>query len=244
MRVLVVDDEAPARRKLRRLLGVAGDVEVIGEAATGAEAIVAIRAQRPDVVFLDVQMPGLDGFGVIDAIDAGGTMPFVVFVTASDDHAVRAFEVEALDYLLKPFAAERLAAVLDRARVAVARGAAVVPRDQPRPPLRRLMVEDGRRAMLLAVERVDWFEAAANYVRVHVGRETYQVRGTLAKLAERLDSAEFLRINRSEIVRLDVVREMHPWSHGDYHVVLVDGTTLTWSRRYRAAADVDFGKEL
>jgi two-component system LytT family response regulator len=191
------------------------------------------------VVFLDVQMPEFDGFAVIDEIGTG-VMPFVVFVTASDEHAVRAFEVEALDYLLKPFAADRLAAVLDRVRGALARGASTV-MEQPKRLLRRLMVEDERRAVLLPVERIDWFEAAANYVRVHAGNATYQVRGTLAKLAERLDGAEFLRINRSEIVRLDAVREMHPWSHGDYRVVLVDGTTLTWSRRYRAGADLNLG---
>jgi two-component system, LytTR family, response regulator len=236
VRALIVDDEAPARSKLRRMLGEAADVEIVGEASTGAEAVAGIRSVRPDVVFLDVQMPEFDGFAVIDEIGTG-VMPFVVFVTASDEHAVRAFEVEALDYLLKPFAAERLAAVLDRVRVALARGATVM--EQPKRLLRRLMVEDERRAVLLAVERIDWFEAAANYVRVHVGGATYQVRGTLAKLAERLDGAEFLRINRSEIVRLDAVREMHPWSHGDYRVVLVDGTTLTWSRRYRAGADLD-----
>jgi two-component system, LytTR family, response regulator len=237
VRALIVDDEAPARSKLRRMLGAAPDVEIVGEAATGAEAVAGIRGARPDVVFLDVQMPEFDGFAVIDEIGTG-VMPFVVFVTASDEHAVRAFEVEALDYLLKPFAAERLAAVLDRVRAALSRGAATV-MEQPKRLLRRLIVEDERRAVLLAVERIDWFEAAANYVRVHVGGATYQVRGTLAKLAERLDGAEFLRINRSEIVRLDAVREMHPWSHGDYRVVLVDGTTLTWSRRYRAAADLD-----
>jgi two-component system LytT family response regulator len=222
MRVVIADDEEPARRKLRRLLSMAPDVDIIAEAATGEDAVRAIRSTAPDLVFLDVQMPELDGFGVIDRVGVGA-VPAVVFVTAHDAHAVRAFEVAALDYLLKPFSAGRFAAVLDRARTAVARGTTQ----------RWLLVSDEDRAIPIALDQVSSFEADRNYVRVHVGGRTFAVRGTLAALVGRLDPADFLRINRSEVVRLAVVRAVYPRAHGDADIVLADGRTLIWSRRYR-----------
>jgi two-component system LytT family response regulator len=230
MRVLIADDEEPARRKLRRLLSTAPDVEIVGEAATGEDAVRMIRSAAPDLVFLDVQMPALDGFGVIDRVGVG-TVPAVIFVTAHDAHAVRAFEVAALDYLLKPFSANRFAAVLDRARLAVARGAT----------RRWLLVSDAHQALPIPLDQVISFEADRNYVRVHVGDRTFGVRGTLAALVSRLDPADFLRINRSEVVRLAMVRAVHPRAHGDRDVELADGRTLIWSRRYRPLGERRLG---
>ncbi|HEX3158601.1 MAG TPA: LytTR family DNA-binding domain-containing protein [Gemmatimonadaceae bacterium] len=249
MRILIVDDEAPARRRVRRLLEAQPGTQVVGEAASGDEAVSAIRTLRPDLVFLDVQMPGRDGFGVVEAVGVDA-MPATVFVTAHDEHAVRAFEVQALDYLLKPFTPDRFRAVLARARarraanvgaehagrlaeLVEALGAAERPRW-----LQRVLVHDGPVARLLPVSEVTRVVAEKNYVRLHAGATSYQLRATLATMAERLDPALFLRINRSEIVRLDAIRELQPWFHGDYRVVLHDGTTTMWSRRFRARADL------
>jgi two-component system LytT family response regulator len=252
MRVLIADDEAPARQKVRRFLAGEPDVEIVGEAATGAEAVQAIRDRAPDVIFLDVQMPVLDGFGVIDEVGVDA-MPHVVFVTAYDEHALRAFEVRALDYLLKPVTPDRFRAVLARVRAQLARrdgaSADLAARldqllgtlsSKPR-YLRRLLVEDGVKALLLPVEQIDLLRAERNYVRLHAKGATYTLRASLGAMAERLDPDRFLRINRSEIVRLDAVKELHPWFHGDYRVVMHDGATLTWSRRYRALTEGEFG---
>jgi two-component system LytT family response regulator len=251
MRILIVDDEAPARRRVRRLLEAEAGVRVVGEAADGDEAIAAIGDLRPDLVFLDVQMPGRDGFGVVEAVGADA-MPATVFVTAHDEHAVRAFEVQALDYLLKPFTPDRFRAVLARARARLAADAsasaaragrlaelvdALGSAERPR-WLQRVLVHDGPVARLLPVDQVTRVVAEKNYVRLHAGAASYQLRATLATMAERLDPALFLRINRSEIVRLDAIRELQPWFHGDYRVVLHDGTTTMWSRRFRARADL------
>jgi two-component system LytT family response regulator len=252
MRILIVDDEAPARARLRRLLAGEDDAVVAGEADTGDVAVESIAELQPDLVLLDVQMPGLDGFGVVAAVGAA-EMPPVIFVTAHDEHAVRAFEVHAVDYLLKPVSAERLGAALQRAR---ARMAATAPESAApaQPPLeallralnpapaylRRVLVHDDRRALFIPVSSIDRVEAESNYVRVHVQGGSYRLRGTLGAFAERLDPAHFLQLSRSTLVRLDAVKELHPWSHGDYQVVLHDGTTLMWSRRYRAQRGAEF----
>ena len=253
MRILIVDDEAPARAKMRRYVGEYPDIEIIGEAENGVEAVERIGELQPDLVFLDVQMPELDGFGVIDAIGVE-SMPYVVFVTAFDEYALKAFEVRALDYLLKPFTPERFAAVIDRARAEVARAATertelrgkleallgAVAAGRPR-YLQRILVHQANRALLLPVERIDRVEADRNYVRLHSGGTAFILRRSLTSLADRLDPEKFLRINRSEIVRLDAVKELQPWFHGDYRVVMGDGTTLMWSRRYRAQTAGEFG---
>lgn len=243
MRALIVDDEAPARAKLRRLLAAEQDVAIVGEAANGREAIDLIGHLRPDVVFLDVQMPLLDGFGVVEAVGVEA-MPLVVFVTAYDEHALRAFEVQALDYLLKPFAPERLRAVVARLRREIARGTS--PDAAPRlaallqqgtsgqPYLQRILVHREGRAVLVPVPQIDRLEAERNDVHLHTRGGVHVVRGTLGELAERLDPALFMRINRSTIVRLDAIKELQAWFHGDYRVILQDGTELMWSRRYRA----------
>jgi two-component system LytT family response regulator len=241
LRVLIVDDEAPARRRLARLLAAVPDVALAGEAEGGHEAVERIRALAPDLVLLDVQMPGLDGFGVVDAVGPSA-MPAVVFVTAYDAHALRAFEVRALDYLLKPVAPERLREAVDRARprAAARRIADAVDADDApvgapaAPPLRHLLVHDARGAQLLPVDDVELARAERNYVALHTARGVFRVRGTIGTLAARLDAARFLRVNRSDVVRLDAIRELQPWSHGDYRIVLRDGTALLWSRRFRA----------
>jgi two-component system, LytTR family, response regulator len=237
VRVLIVDDEEPARRKIRRLLSGESDIEIVGEAATGRDAIAAIRRLEPDLVFLDVQMPPPDGFGVIDALGSRDK-PDVIFVTAFDEHALRAFEVRALDYLLKPVTPARLREALERARERLQR-ASVAP-TAPK-PLVRILVRDESKAFLLALDRVDRIEADGNYVQLHSAGKSFCVRMALSVLAARLDPEKFLRISRSAIVRLDAIKELHPWFHGDYHVVMADGARLTWTRRYRAAAMPEFG---
>jgi len=255
IRALIADDEAPARRKLRELLARAGDFEVVAEAADGVEAVEKIRATAPDVVFLDIQMPKLDGFGVIAEVGVEA-MPPVVFVTAYDEHALRAFEVHALDYLLKPFAPSRFQRLLDRLRSQLGSAGSgdgdlaqriekLLAAVRPAPGyLRQILAErDEDRQVLLAVDEIDVIRADGNYLRFNVrdghdGRDgEYRRRGTLRDLEDRLDPALFLRLNRSEIVRLDAIREVQPWFHGDARVVLRDGSVLTWSRRYRSKAE-------
>ncbi|HTD62319.1 MAG TPA: response regulator [Gemmatimonadaceae bacterium] len=237
MRVLIVDDEEPARRKIRRLLSGETDVEIVGEAATGTEAIEAIRRLTPDLVFLDVQIPPPNGFGIIDALGRDNA-PDVIFVTAFDEHALRAFEVRALDYLLKPVTPARFREALDRARERSAAPSSAPARPKP---LARILVRDDTKAFLLALDRVDRIEADGNYVRLHSNGRSFTVRMAIGALAGRLDADQFLRISRSAIVRLDAIKELHPWFHGDYHVVMTDGARLTWTRRYRAAATPELG---
>jgi two-component system LytT family response regulator len=249
IRALIADDEAPARRKLRELLAREADFEIVGEAADGVEAVEKIRAAAPDVVFLDIQMPRLDGFGVIAEVGVEA-MPLVVFVTAFDEHALRAFEVHALDYLLKPFAPSRFERLLERVRRQLGPAApeegdlarrieSLLAAVRPTPPtLRQILVErDEDRQVLLAVDEIVRIQADGNYLRFFTAEAEYRRRGTLRDLEDRLDPARFLRLNRSEIVRLDAIRELQPWFHGDAKVVLHDGTVLTWSRRYRAKAE-------
>ncbi len=243
IRALLVDDETPARKKLKTLLASESGIEIAGEAADGREALRQIRELDPDLVFLDIQMPRLDGFGVVEALDPDHR-PLIVFVTAFDEYAVRAFEVNALDYLLKPFAASRLHQVLDRARQHLQevpesdlarRMEAMLDLVRARRYSSRLLVRtEDEREHLLGVDRVNLIRAERNYLRFHSAEGEYLRRMTMNEITEKLDPEKFLRINRSEIVRLDAVREIEPWFHGDSRVVMKDGTTLTWSRRYRA----------
>jgi two-component system LytT family response regulator len=229
IRVIIADDEPPARRKLRRLLEREPDISIAGEASTGAEAVPLLRAQRPQALFLDIQMPGLDGFQVVEALgDLEETA--VIFVTAYDKYAARAFEVQALDYLLKPVTGERLGQVLKRLRDHLARHASA---PQPRPRYwKRILVESARRAHFVNVEAIDWIEADRNYLVLHCGSQEYLVRATLAAFLERLDPVDFARANRSMAVNVNRVRELQPRSHGDYLVTLHDGQEFTWSRRF------------
>jgi two-component system LytT family response regulator len=242
LRVLVVDDEAPARRKILRLLRDEAAVQIVGEADGGEAAISAIKKQRPDLVFLDVQMPGLDGFGVIQALNAVRLpLPRVVFVTAHDRFALRAFEVHAFDYLLKPVGEERFREALRRARLQHEQSAdgfssrlsAMLDQLQREKSLPdRLLIQDESRAFFVAIKEISWVEADRNYVLLHCGKKTHTLRSTLDALQNTLDPKLFVRINRGTLVRLDAIREMLPWFHGEYKVMLQDNTELRWSRRY------------
>lgn len=239
LRVLVADDEPPARRKLLGHLREEPDVEVAGEAANGLEAVERIGSLAPDLVFLDVAMPGLSGLEVVEAVGPAA-MPPVVFVTAFDEYAVRAFELEALDYLLKPYDAERFRKAMERVRrrlSAPPAGAAALERLvaalRPREHLARFVVREGEKVLLVPAREVIRLEAEGNYVRLHTAAASHLVRDTLARLEERLDPRRFARVHRSEIVAVDAVRELLPWSHGDLVAVLRNGAQVRVSRRYQ-----------
>lgn len=239
VRTLVVDDEAPARRRIRRLLAAEAGVAVVGECGDGASAVSLIETLRPDLVFLDVQMPERDGFEVVKAIPPA-KLPAILFVTAYDQYALRAFDVHAVDYLLKPFSGERFRTALARARDRIARRMqdaglttlAATLRNRP-DYLSRLLVRTGGRMVFVELAAVDWLEAADNYVRLHVRQREYLARETLASLEARLDPERFVRIHRSAIVQVDRIAETRPTSHGDAEVVLCDGTKLTATRTFR-----------
>ncbi len=251
IRTLIVDDEPLAREGVRVLLQQDPDVEVVGECANGREAVRAIEDLGPDLLFLDVQMPEIDGFEVLTRIDAA-RMPVVVFVTAYDQHALRAFEVHALDYLLKPFKDERFRTALEHAKTQIRQqkvsevsqrlvalleqttGKASTPApSDDEPYLRRLVVKTGGRVFFINVEEIDWIEAADYYVRLHVGRASHLLRETMSNLERQLDPQQFQRIHRSTIVQLDCIAALEPVYHGDYVVLLRDGTQLKMSRRHR-----------
>ena len=240
LRVLIVDDEAPARRRLRRLLGEIPDVEVMGEAAGGLEAIETVRQKSPDVMLLDVQMPELDGLGVAQAL-ADERRPAIVFVTAYDEYAVRAFEVNAIDYLLKPVGGPRLRQALQRvgARQTPALAAALAELRGMLPArryLERLFVEDRGRIVPVVLDRVERILAEQNYVRLCTDGIELLHRSTVTALATVLDPDRFARVSRSAIVRLGAIRELVPIGHGDLQIVLHSGATTKWSRLYRDAA--------
>jgi len=247
IRTLVVDDEPLAREGLRTRLALERDLEIVGEAADGPAAVAAIRRHLPDLVVLDVQMPGLDGFEVLSRV-AGDCLPAVIFVTAYDRYALRAFEVHAVDYLLKPLDAARLHNAVDRVRRDLARGQGAPAEglvdlisDRGRPPgpaaegnyARRWAVREGEHFVLLRAEEVDWIEASANYIKFHARGQVYVLRGTMGALERTLDPRWFVRIHRSTIVNLDRVREIRPEWHGDYDVLLSTGEVLRLGRRYR-----------
>jgi two-component system LytT family response regulator len=239
IRVLIVDDEPLAREGIRMRLAQEPDIEVIGECSNGRRAVTVIERDSPDLVFLDIQMPRLDGFGVIAAIGAR-RMPQVIFVTAYDEHALRAFEVHALDYLLKPIDGARFLEALARARSRI-RGnelqeqlhALLASIKFEEKYLTRLSIKTGGRILFLSAEEIDWIEAADNYVLVHAGSDSHLLHTTMNSLEERLDPGAFLRIHRSTIVNLQRIKEMHPMFHGEYRIILKDGTELASGRSYR-----------
>jgi two-component system LytT family response regulator len=239
LRILIVDDESVARRRIRRLLAAEPDVAVIGECGDGASAIATIGAERPNLVFLDVQMPERDGFEVLQALPTP-ELPAILFVTAYDRYALRAFDVHAIDFLLKPFTRERFRIALARARERLERrdrdaGLAALAaslRERPR-YLSRVPVRTAGRIVLVDLTTVDWLEAADNYVLLHVRSGEYLLRETLAALEAQLDPDRFARIHRSAIVQIDRIVELHPATHGDFDVLLRDGTRLTLSRTWR-----------
>jgi len=240
MRVLIVDDEPLACERLRTLLGAERGVEIVGECHDGRSAAAAIRKLAPDLVFLDVQMPEMDGFAVIEEL---GAPPAVIFVTAYDQFAIRAFEVCALDYLLKPFDRERFAKALARGRAECERRSAsdldsrlqslLIELRGRKQYLDRIVVRAGGRVLFLQADELDWVEAAGNYVRLHAGADEYLYRETMSHMEAALDPARFARIHRSSIVNVARVKELHPLFRGDYAVVLRDGRRLTLSKAYR-----------
>jgi two-component system, LytTR family, response regulator len=221
---------------MRDLLTSHLDAEVAGECADGLQAVEAIERARPELVFLDIQMPGMDGFAVVDAVGVD-RMPPVVFMTAYEHHAVRAFEVGALDYLLKPFDRERFERALDRARSQICFGSPGAWNKRvrsTRTPSDRLVIRSGGRLFLLPSEEVDWIGAEGNYARIHAGKQAHLVRETLSDLEGRLDGCRFLRIHKSTIVNADRIREIQPTVNGAHLILLRDGSRLTWSRGYRS----------
>jgi two-component system LytT family response regulator len=235
MRTLIVDDESPARERLKRLLADIKDVELVGEAEDGIQAVGLIEREEPDLVLLDIQMPGLDGFGVLEALE---DPPSVIFVTAYDQYAIHAFEVNALDYLLKPFSRERLETAIQRARGAQAEGRDLSEQLAPLLEnlttqgryLTRLAVRDRDRIRVLDAEDIDWIGVDQEQVFVHVGDKAYPIRRTLAKLEARLDPALFFRAHRSAIVNLDRVKEIIPWFQGSHKLRLTTGAEVDLSR--------------
>jgi two-component system LytT family response regulator len=242
IRALVVDDEPLARRRMRRLLERDPEVDMVGECGDGQAAVAAIAEHAPDLVFLDVQMPEMDGFAVLRSLPADRT-PLVVFVTAYDQYALRAFEVSAVDYLLKPFDRRRFDQALQRAKARLAAGAgdglgrrtlALLEELRARAShLDRLVIKAGGRAFFLKTDEIDWVEAEGKYVRLHVGRESHLVREPIGTLEAQLDPRRFLRIHRSTIVNIDRIRELQPWFHNEVRVILRDGTELMLSRGCR-----------
>ena len=241
IRALIVDDEPLSRRKIREFLKEDRDIEIVGECGNGAQAVSAVRDATPDLLFLDIQMPGMDGFTVLEELREE-RLPFVIFVTAYDKYAVKAFEVRALDYLLKPFHRERFARATDRAKAQI-RGTAndftTQIRDliqELRPQTRyleRVIVKTGGTVFFLKTAEIDWISAEENYVRVHCGKASYLLREKISNLETQLDPGRFQRIHRSTIVNIDRIQKLHPHSHGDYQVLLHDGTELILSRAYR-----------
>jgi two-component system LytT family response regulator len=252
VRVLVADDEPLARERLRTLLAAEDWLEIVAECPNGTETIAAIETIQPDLVFLDVQMPGASGFEVIEAIGAA-RMPPVVFVTAFDRYALRAFDVHALDYLLKPFDRERFQVALERARQQLERKPdgeferrliALVEDLKPTQRLERFVVRSGGRVFFVRADEIDWIEAAGNYVKLHVGGEAHLFRETMAALETRLDPDTFFRIHRSHIVNIERVKELQPWFNGEYVVFLRSGARLTLSRGYREKLQERIGRSL
>jgi two-component system, LytTR family, response regulator len=240
MRTLIVDDEPLARERLRTLLQQEQDVEIVGESSDGRQAVTAITQLAPDLVFLDIQMPCLDGFGVLKAIE-DRPLPTVVFVTAHDQYALQAFEVHALDYLLKPFTARRFQKALQRARLEQQRegnGNSVERRllnllddiGGDKRFTKRIVVKASGRIHFVKVDEIDWIEAEGNYVRLHLGPNSHLLRETMKGMEAALDPDKFLRIHRSTIVNAERIRELQPLFHGEYAVLLHDGTRLVASR--------------
>lgn len=243
IRTLIVDDEPLGRQRLRALLDADPDVAVMGECADGAEALAALRAGPCDLLFLDVEMPGLSGLEVARRLGPQ-RLPALVFVTAHRDYALPAFEVRAVDFLLKPFDRARFQKTMEWAKEQLAHGGEPAAAKPSGKPLERVTIKSGGRIYFVKAEDIDWVEAAGNYLRLHVGAETHLLRETLSSLEARLDPERFWRIHRSTVVNVDRVQELQPLFHGDYAVILHDGTQLTLSRSYRATLPRFFGEAL
>jgi two-component system LytT family response regulator len=253
IRTLVVDDESLARERLCDMLSADPQIAIIAKCSNGQEAIDAIQLHSPDLVFLDVEMPGIDGFGVIEALPTE-RIPTIIFVTAYDQYAVRAFEVYALDYLLKPFDQERFEKALERAKMHIStersealsqRILSALEEIKTRPiHLERLVIKMNGHVFFIKAEEIDWLEAEGNYVRLHAGKESYLLRDTISALESQLDPKKFIRVHRSAIVNIDRITELQPWFHGEYRIILTEGVQLTLSRTYREKLHELLGRPL
>jgi two-component system LytT family response regulator len=255
IRAVIVDDEPLARDRVRMLLAGVDDIEVLGEFGDGRAAATGILELCPDLLFLDVQMPEVDGFGVLQLIGAE-QMPVTVFVTAYDQYALKAFDVSAVDYLLKPFDRERFLRALARARKQIppssappeadlqARLLSLLQHVNKNAFLERLVIKSAGRISFLKTDEVDWIEAAGNYVRLHVARESHMLRETMGAIEHKLDPAKFVRIHRGAVVNLERIKDLQPLFHGDHQVTLRDGSRLTLSRSYRENLERVLGRSL
>ena len=256
IRALVVDDEPAAREAIRALLADDPDIRVVGECADGPTALDAIRGEPPDLLFLDVQMPEMDGFTLLRQLDPA-ELPVVVFVTAYDQYALRAFDVHALDYLLKPFDDERFRGAVALAKQRVREGKLGALSEQlaalldgiARPPaprngqyLKRLAIKAGGRVTILGVKDIDWIQAEGDYVKIHAGRAWHLLRETMKHLETQFDPARFVRIHRSTIVNVERIKELQPYFRGEYVVILLDGTSLKLSRNYKEHLEAALGR--
>jgi two-component system LytT family response regulator len=250
---LIVDDETLARERIRDMLDADPDVEVLADCSNGQEAVEAIKRHSPDLVFLDVEMPGMDGFAVLEALQPS-TLPVIIFVTAYDQYAVKAFEVYALDYLLKPFDKERFEKALVRAKAHIQheksehlteRILSALEEIKTKPVhLERMVIKMNGHVFFVKTEEIDWLEAEGNYVRLHAGKESYLLRDTISALESQLDPKRFVRVHRSAIVNVDRIQELQPWFHGEYRIILREGVQLTLSRSYREKLHELLGRSL
>lgn len=253
LKVIIVDDEPLAREKIREMLKRDAEIEIVAECSSGNKAVAAVQKHSPDLLYLDIQMPELDGFGVLKLLPTQN-MPYVIFVTAYDQYAVKAFEVYALDYLLKPFDRERFQKALDRAKSQIRRDRSsslsqgilslLEELKGGSRHLERLVIKHSGRVQLLKTQDIDWIEADGNYVRVHAGKDAHLLRETIGGLETQLHPRKFMRIHRSTIVNLDRIRELQPWFHGEYRIILRDGTELMLSRSYREKLNEVLGKSV
>jgi two-component system LytT family response regulator len=250
MKVLIVDDEPLARERVRRHLRDEPGVEIVGEAGNGREAVGAIEEKTPDLVFLDVQMPEMNGFDVLKALEEN-KVPAIVFTTAYDKYAIQAFEFHALDYLLKPFSRERFRRAVRHAREQLEisrqsgnideRLVSLLENLKAKKYLERIVVKNSGRVFFIKTEEIDWIEAAGNYLKLHVGRDAHLIRETMQSIEAKLDPEKFFRIHRSTLVQIDRIKELHPLFGGDYAVILRNGTELNLSRNYRERLPELFG---
>ena len=242
IRVLIVDDEPLARRRVREMLHGDRDIEIVGEPANGLEAVEAVRQNNPDLMFLDVQMPGMDGFEVLNVL-RGERLPLIVFITAYDRYALQAFEASAVDYILKPFDRARFDRAVEQAksrirkerRIDLTQHLLTLLENLKRQPAypERMAIKDGARIVYVKTESIEWVEADGNYVRLHTVKGSYHLLSTIGSLEAQLDPKKFRRIHRATIVNIDCIRELQPWFNGCYRVILHSGVELSLSRGYR-----------
>jgi two-component system LytT family response regulator len=255
IRAIIVDDEPLAREKVQLFAGSEPDIEIVAQCGNGQEAIDAYHRHKPDLLFLDIQMPEINGFDVLQHLQAHLPLPGIIFITAYDEFALRAFEFHALDYLLKPYDRERFSKAVSHARDAIgSRPQSEITAQQIRTllesikqspaKLERLIVKTNGRIIFLRIEEIDWMEAAGNYVKLHVGSETHLMRETMNKLEEQLNPQQFIRIHRSTIINIAKIKELQPYFNGEYTVTLQNNTTVILSRGYRESFTAILGKPL